>query len=116
MIGILILVGLLAVEGRAAAEDPLRAAKDLYAAAAYEEALTMLSRIPDSTSPDLARQAAEYRAFCLFALGRQAEAEQTVEALLRKQPLSRLEATDASPRLQQLFAKIRRRLLPSLLR
>jgi TonB family protein len=99
------------------AQDPLSAAKDLYASAAYEDALSTLSRIDaDSTAPDVARQADEYRAFCLYALGRTGEAESLAEAIVRKHPLARLEAVDASPRLEAMFAEVRKRLLPSLIR
>ena len=58
------------------AQDPLSAAKDLYASAAYEDALSTLSRMDGgSTAPEIARQVDEYRAFCLYALGRTREAE-----------------------------------------
>ena len=54
-----------------AAQDRLSAAKDLYASAAYEDALSTLSGLDGgSTGPEIARQADEYRAFCLYALGR----------------------------------------------
>ena len=99
------------------AQDPLSAAKDLYASAAYEDALSTLSRInADGAAPDLSRQADEYRAFCLFALGRTREAESVAEALIRRQPLARLDAADASPRLESMFSDVRKRLLPSLIR
>jgi TonB-like protein len=108
---------LVAAAAGAHAQDPLGAAKDLYASAAYEDALSTLSRIDaDSTAPDVARQADEYRAFCLYALGRTREAESVAEAMIRKQPLARLEAVDASPRLETMFTDVRRRLLPSLIR
>ena len=99
------------------AQDPLSAAKDLYASAAYEDALSTLSRInADGAAPDLSRQVDEYRAFCLYALGRTREAETVAETLIRRQPLARLDAADASPRLESMFSDVRRRLLPSLIR
>jgi TonB family protein len=98
------------------AQDPLSAAKDLYASAAYEDALSTLSRLDGSTTPDIARQADEYRAFCLYALGRTREAESVAESMIRKQPLARLDAADASPRLEMMFAEVRKRMLPSLIR
>jgi Gram-negative bacterial TonB protein C-terminal len=98
------------------AQDSLSAAKDLYASAAYEDALSTLSRMDSiSTAPDIARQVAEYRAFCLYALGRTREAESVAEVMIRKDPLARL-AADASPRLEVMFADVRKRLLPSLIR
>jgi len=109
----LIIAGGMAVR----AQDPLSAAKDLYASAAYEDALSTLSRIDGgSTTPDVARQADEYRAFCLYALGRTREAESLAETIVRQHPLARLDAIDASPRLETMFTDVRRRLLPSLIR
>ena len=64
------------------AEDSLRIAKDLYAAAAYEEALAMLNRLRDEAAAAEAGLAVDqYRAFCMFALGRTAEAESAQSTL-----------------------------------
>jgi len=95
------------------AQDLLSAAKDQYASAAYEDALATLNRV-EQGSPDVARQVEEYRVFCLFALGRTAEAETSAEAFMRTQPLARLD--DASPRIEAMFQAVRKRLLPSLIR
>jgi len=97
------------------AQDTLSAAKDLYASAAYEDALATLGRI-NPLSADVSRQIDEYRAFCLFALGRMNEAESVAEALIRRQPLATLETADTSPRLERMFSDVRKRLLPSLIR
>jgi len=97
-------------------QDLLNAARDQYASAAYEDALSTLSRMDASVAPDVARQAEEYRAFCLYALGRTGEAESVAESLIRREPLLQLEAADASPRLESMFTDVRRRLLPSLIR
>jgi hypothetical protein len=98
------------------AQDPLSAAKDLYASAAYEDALSTLNRLDGAAGPGVGRQADEYRAFCLYALGRNREAESVAESIIRREPLARLDAADASPRLEALFADVRKRLLPSLIR
>jgi len=95
------------------AQDLLSTAKDQYAAAAYEDALATLTRV-EQASPDVARQVEQYRVFCLFALGRTAEAETSAEAFMRSQPLARLD--DASPRIEAMFLAVRKRLLPSLIR
>ena len=114
------IVGLLVVATQAAlrSQDSLTAAKDLYASAAYEEALSTLTRLAGdgSTAPDIARQVAEYRAFSLYALGRTGEAESVAESIIRKEPLTKLGAPDASPRLELMFSNVRKRLLPSLIR
>jgi TonB family protein len=100
-----------------AVEDSLRAAKDLYASAAYEDALSMLSRLTDaSAAPHVGREVDQYRAFCLFALGRTGEAESIAESIIRRDPLTRLDSADASPRVETMFARVRQRLLPSLIR
>jgi len=114
----LLIVALLvtASEGLLGAQDPLSAAKDLYASAAYEDALSALAGVDGAAAPALARQADEYRAFCLFALGRTREAESVAESLIRRQPLATLDAADTSPRLERLFGDVRKRLLPSLVR
>jgi hypothetical protein len=100
------------------AQDTLRAAKDLYASAAYEDALSALTRLTDdgSTAPEIARQVDEYRAFCLYALGRTGEAESVAESIIRREPLMTLDAADASPRLEMMFSNVRKRLLPALIR
>jgi Gram-negative bacterial TonB protein C-terminal len=107
---------LVAAAAAAGAQDPLSAAKDLYASAAYEDALSTLNRLDAASSPAVARQVDEYRTFCLYALGRTREAESIAESMIRKEPLARLEATDASPRIESMFSDVRRRLLPALIR
>jgi hypothetical protein len=53
------------------AQDDLQRAKELYAAAAYEEALALLTAVPNA---ERIPQVDEYRAFCLIALGQGEEA------------------------------------------
>jgi hypothetical protein len=99
------------------AQDQLRAAKDLYASAAYEDALAALSGMDSSsTAPQVAREVDQYRAFSLYALGRTREAESVAESMIRREPLARLDSVDASPRLEKMFADVRKKLLPSLIR
>lgn len=113
----IVAVLLLASAFQLRAQDPLDVAKNLYASAAYEEALSALNGFGGSTlAPGSARQIDEYRAFCLYALGRTREAESVAESIIRKVPLAQLEAVDASPRIQTMFTDVRRRLLPSLVR
>src|SRR5262249_9925193 len=113
LIAALVLVG---SAGSLGAQDTLSAARELYATAAYEDALSTLSRIDVAGSPDLARQVDDYRAFSLFALGRTREAESMAESVIRRNPLAQLDAADTSPRLERLFSDVRTRLLPSLIR
>ena len=107
----------LATATAATAQDPLNAARELYASAAYEEALATLGRLQNSGTPSaVMEQADQYRAFCLFALGRTADAQLVVESLIRKNPTLELDPTDASPRIATMFNDVRRRLLPELVR
>ena len=102
----------------AASEDALAAAKNLYASAAYEDALATLSRASESKSepPDVARQIDLYRAFCLYALGRLKEGDVVVESLVRSDPSLQVNAAEVSPRLAARFTGVRKQLLPSLIR
>ena len=98
-------------------QDALSTAKDLYASAAFEDALTALARIPDSGSAsDITRQADQYRVFCLVALGRMDEAKAAAETIVRRDPLVQLDPAAASPRIEELFKSVRSRLLPALIR
>lgn len=100
------------------AQDSLTAAKDLYASAAYEDALSALTRLTEvgGAAPEIARQVDEYRAFCLYALGRTGEAESVAEAMIRREPMMKLDSPDVSPRLEVMFSTVRKRLLPTLIR
>lgn len=102
-----------------AAQDPLSAARDLYASAAYEDALTTLGRLHEGEnapkSSDQIEQVDQYRAFCLFALGRSVEAQSVATALISKNPLLQLDG-DASPRIAAMFGDLRKKLMPTLAR
>jgi TonB family protein len=113
------LIGLacIALAGTVAAQDPLSAARDLYASASYEEALVMLTGLRDrNAAAPMVEQVDQYRAFCLFALGRNAEAQKVAEGLISKNPMLQLDRADASPRIAAMFSDVRRTLLPALVR
>lgn len=94
------------------AQEPLAAARQLYAAAEYEEALRLLDGLPPAASREERQVAELYRALCLLALGRRADADRALEALVVHDPLYRL-ADDLSPRLHAAFSDARRRVLPA---
>lgn len=101
--------------GRAAAQDPLTAARDLYAAAAYEDALSVLNRLRvEPGRPEDRPRIEQYRAFCLLALGRGADAVQAIEALVAADPSFVPSTADVSPRVRSAFSDVRRRVLPAL--
>jgi TonB family protein len=95
-----------------AGQDTLARAKDLYAQAAYDEALVVLARLHSSASGDEATEVAGYQVFCLLALGRADEAQRAIEALVKADPLYRPSEATASPRTRAIFDEVRRGLLP----
>jgi tetratricopeptide (TPR) repeat protein len=101
---------------RASAQDSLAAARDLYASAAYEDALAVLNRLPETNrSADDVRAIEQYRAFCLLALGRTAEAERAIEAVIAGEPNFHPAESDVSPRVRAAFSDVRRRMLPGII-
>jgi len=96
-------------------QDSLTAARELYASAAYEDALNVLSKMPADRPAEETRAAEQYRAFCLLALGRNGEAERAIEAVVQSAPTFRPSDTDISPRMKAAFVDVRRRMLPSII-
>src|SRR5262245_47054263 len=97
-------------------QDALSAARDLYASAAYEDALAVLNRVPEANRPaDEARALSQYRAFCLLALGRTAEAERAIETMITRDPAYQPPAGEMSPRVRAAFIDVRRRVLPAII-
>jgi tetratricopeptide (TPR) repeat protein len=90
------------------AQDPLARAKDFYAAAAYEDALQVLTEL-GARKP--AADVSAYRVYCLLALGRNDEAKATIEGLVRIDPTFHPSEADASPRVRAFFEQVRRPLL-----
>jgi TonB family protein len=106
---------LVAMSTGLAGQDSLSAARDLYAGAAYEDALLLLNRLRSSGPRSEEASAIEqYRAFCFLALGRSADAEQAIEAVVQAQPLYQPSDADVSPRLRSVFSDVRRRMLPAI--
>jgi tetratricopeptide (TPR) repeat protein len=85
-------------------------AKTLYAQASYEDALVQLNGITDA---DVANQVDQYRALCLLALGRDREAQASLERIVVRAPLYVVKSDDASPKLVTLFQQVRQRTLPA---
>src|ERR1051325_4202951 len=115
----LVLLVALSMTGAAVAQnDPLETARELYAAAACEEALSELTRIGKSVpEPAAAHEVDAYRAFCLMALGRTSEAESVAESLICADPTLTIDKySDASPRIASMFTTVRKRVLPQLIR
>jgi TonB family protein len=98
------------------AEDAtVAAARELYASAAYDDALKMLDGLLNgSLSVDERRTISLYRALCLVALGRGTDADRAFEALVEQNPLYRPIMDDLPPRMRSAFTETRRRLLPGI--
>jgi len=91
---------------------PLNAAKDLYASARYDEALSVLNGLRIGEAVD--RKAVEqYRSLCLLALGRASEAESAIAAVVKEDPTYR-PGDSESPRVRATFTDVRKRLLPDI--
>lgn len=103
----------LCVSTSAAAQDALGPARQLYASADYEGALTALEGVNGGEG---AMEVDKYRVLCLVALGRSAEADTVIAQMLTSNPLYELAAGDAPPRIRAAFSRVRGRVLPSIAR
>lgn len=111
------IAALLATMGATAVgeESSVAAARELYASAAYDDALKMLDGLLKSTSSVEERRAMGlYRILCLVALGRTGEADRAVEALVTENPLYRPAMDELPPRMRTAFTETRKRVLPSI--
>ena len=92
-------------------------AQGLYAQAAYEQALALLERLDPKTSASLAEGQAiwRYRALCLIALGRSADAESAIEEMVRVDPGADVDE-ELPPRLQGLVKGVRARVVRNVVR
>ena len=93
----------------AAAQDNLTRARELYESAAYEEALVELGRLKTADPASSAAAIDRYRALCLMALSRGAEADEVIESIVISDPLYLPAATEAAPRVRAAFSAVRQR-------
>src|SRR3954470_15994262 len=93
---------------------PLSAARDLYASARYDEALSVLNGLPSTGESTERKSIEQYRSLCLLALGRGAEAESAIAAVVTADPMFIPGEADASPRVRLAFSEVRQRLLPQI--
>ena len=115
-IGTLVAMIVLTAASVRSQDADLAAARDLYASAAYDDALSMLNRLRAADHPASQSRAIEqYRAFCLLALGRAADAEQAIEAVVAAEPSYHPSDSDVSPRVRSAFTTVRRRMLPAII-
>ncbi|HSL24063.1 MAG TPA: hypothetical protein VK886_21195 [Vicinamibacterales bacterium] len=101
-----------------AQEDVVSSARELYAAARYDEALATLNslrvREDVSVKPSDVRALEQVRSLCLLALGREAEAEEAIAAVIAVDPFYQPGEADTAPRVRAAFQEVRRRVLPEI--
>jgi tetratricopeptide (TPR) repeat protein len=103
------------VSRAAADQETLARAKALYTSASYDEALALLNQFDNATPSEMV-EVDQYRALCLFALGRSDDARKVIQQLVEANPSFQPSETQVSPRLQEVFRDVRRRVLPSIVR
>ena len=100
------LVLLVAMLSAVGGEESFVAARELYASAAYEDALKILDSLPANRTAEDIKATEQYRALCLLALGRAAEAETAIAAVIIRDPTYR-PRSDVSPRVRTAFTDVR---------
>jgi hypothetical protein len=105
---------LAATASPARAQASLGKAKELYASANYDEALSMLNTLGSSAQDGDAAVIAMYRVLCLVAVGRSGEVDTAIDRLVAQHPLYRPPSDEMSPRIQKAVSSARLRLLPSM--
>jgi hypothetical protein len=94
----------------------LPAARELYASAEYDQALSMLNGLAPEGLSSQDRQAVDlYRTLCLMAMGNATEANKAIEGIITRDPLYRPGNEDVPPRVRSALSDVRRRLLPSII-
>ena len=112
-------VALVCAAAPAQAQPSLGKAKELYAAANYDEALTMFNTLGSGLSGDSAHTEdaatiAMYRVLCLVAVGRNAEVDAAIDRLVSQHPLYRPPSDELSPRIRTAVSTARIRVLPAM--
>jgi hypothetical protein len=113
-----VLIGFVAQARPLAAQtgsDPLSAAKDRYAEAAYEDTLGLLDQLkPADSNVALRIEIEKYRFLCLLAVGRKPDAERAVQRLISLKPSLGATELDAAPWVRTAFTEMRRNVLPDI--
>lgn len=104
---------LLTMVGAAAAQGSFAQARELYAAAAYDDALVILNGLRASdVRPEDVGAIDQYRALCLLALGRTDEATRAIRMVVAATPAFHPSETDVSPTVRRAFRSVRQVMLP----
>lgn len=99
------------------AQDALTAARALYTAARYEDALAAFDAMKSAggLTPETALAVEQGRAYCLLALGRTADAQAAVEMVVNIDPFFVPSEDDTPPKILAAFREGRRLALPGAL-
>ena len=109
----LVAVILLTMVRAAAAQGSFAQARDLYAAAAYDDALAILNGLHASdVRPEDGGAIDQYRALCLLALGRTDEATRAIRMVVAATPAFHPSETEVSPTVRKAFRNVRQVMLP----
>jgi len=103
-------------DAAAAAQDAFDQVRQLYASADYEAILAALDRAEAVPAPERTAEIDYYRALCLIALGRSADADLVIERIVAANPRYEPGEDEAGPRVRAAFTSVRRRLLPEIAR
>lgn len=97
--------------GPVQAQEGIQQVRTLYASAAYEDALSLVARLQlGGRKPELE----QYRVICLVALGRTSEAEKAIATVVTENPSFLPDASETSPRIRDMFARVRKALVPEI--
>jgi hypothetical protein len=99
---------------RAAAQEGLAQAAALYSSARYAEALELLDRLRTAEGPERADAVGveRYRALCLLALGREADADASFAAIVGMDPTYQLDPKEIAPSVRAFYRAVRQKTLP----
>jgi hypothetical protein len=113
---ILVLVLTSAVYAQTDPSASVATARELYASADYRAALDVLDRLAATNPTAPERQSIDlYRTLCLVALGRMQEADETIAAMITRDPLFRPAVAEIPPRQRPMFSDKRKALLPAII-
>lgn len=104
------------IAATAGAQDALATARELYASAEYEKALSALNGATPEASGSAAVEIGRYRVLCLIALGRASDANKAIESIVLSHPFYEPAAAEVSPRVRAAFTAVRQRVLPGFAR
>ena len=112
----LVAVIMLTMADLATAQSSLADARALYSAAAYDDALLLLNVLRTADHrPEDGRAIDQYRALCLLALGRTADATTAIEGIVAAAPAYHPSESDVSPSVRAAFRDVRRLMLPAII-